>query len=43
MAHGVQYGVYLELSNDGKNAAIKPTMNKWVPLFLTAVRSLYSD
>ena len=41
MAHGVEYGVYLELANNGLNQAIRPTMNKWAKLFIAAVRRLY--
>lgn len=28
IAHGVDYGVYLELANDGKYAILEPTMNE---------------
>lgn len=41
MAHGVEYGPYLELANNGLNEAIRPTMNKWAKLFIAAVRRLY--
>ena len=41
MAHGVEYGPYLELSNDRQNEAIRPTMLKFTNSFLEAVRKLY--
>lgn len=43
MAHGVSYGVYLELANDGRNQAIRPTMQKYIGRFLRDVEKLYAD
>lgn len=43
MAHGVEYGPYLELANDGKNQAIKPIMQRFAGRFLKDVKELYSD
>jgi hypothetical protein len=33
MAHGVQYGVYLELANDGKHESIRPIIKHFLPQF----------
>lgn len=43
MAHGVEYGPYLELANDGANAAIRPTMQKYIGRFLRDSRRIYAD
>ena len=43
MAHGVQYGVYLELANDRQNEAIRPVIQRYAGRFFRDVRSLYSD
>lgn len=43
MAHMVEYGVYLELANNGKNEAIRPTMSRYSRLFLDAVKKLYEE
>lgn len=40
IAHAVEYGIYLELANDRKHEALRPTINKWGPLFLAAVANL---
>ena len=29
MAHGVEYGIFLELAKDGKYAILEPTVNKY--------------
>ncbi len=42
MSHGVEYGAYLELANNGKNQAIKPTVDKIKPEFFKAIRRIYS-
>jgi hypothetical protein len=39
-AHGVQYGVYLELANDGKHSAIWPMMIEWSAKYLEAAKAL---
>lgn len=41
MAHGVEYGPYLELANNAQNQSIVPIMSKYVPLFIDAVKKLY--
>jgi len=33
LAHGVQYGTYLELANDGRYQAIRPVINHFLPGF----------
>jgi len=38
VAHGVPYGVYLELANDRRNQAIKPIIEAFSGPFFTAVR-----
>lgn len=43
MSHSVEYGTYLELANDERHAAIRPIINKWGPMFISAVKKLYSD
>lgn len=43
MAHGVEYGPYLELANDGKNQAIRPVIQRYAGRFFRDVRSLYGD
>lgn len=43
MSHGVKYGVYLELANDEKHAAIRPTIMKFLPQFKEEVKKLYAD
>jgi len=40
IAHGVEYGVYLELANDGKYQALKPTLNKFAKMFFTDARRI---
>lgn len=41
MAHGVDYGVYLELANDRRNEAIRPTIQRFSGRFFQAVKGLY--
>jgi hypothetical protein len=41
MSHGVQYGVYLELANDGKHAAIRPVINKFYKAYEKEIREIY--
>ncbi len=43
MAHGVQYGIYLELANDRRDAAINPTMVKFTRFFIKDLNKLYKD
>ncbi len=40
IAHGVQYGVYLELANDRKNEILRPTIQAFGSEFLVGVRRL---
>jgi hypothetical protein len=41
MAHGVDYGPYLELTNDRRNEAIRPEVEKQAPVFIGEARKLY--
>jgi len=41
MAHGVEYGPYLEFKDDGKNAAIWPVVRDHVQPFLKDLKELY--
>jgi hypothetical protein len=41
MSHGVSYGVYLELANDRKHEAIRPTIQRFASRFINAVKRLY--
>lgn len=43
MAHGVSYGPYLELANDGVHAAIRPTIKRFAGRFFQDVQRLYRD
>lgn len=43
LAHGVEYGVYLELANDGKNQALRPTTERFAGRFFDDAQSLYKD
>lgn len=40
MAHGVDYGVYLELANDRRHEAIRPVTFEWGKRFLENARKL---
>lgn len=41
MAHGVDYGVYLELANDRRNEAIRPIIQRFSGRFFKAVEKIY--
>lgn len=41
VAHGVQYGVYLELANDRKREALRPIVEEFVDPFIKDLRELY--
>lgn len=41
MAHGVQYGTYLELCNDRRDAAINPVMGIYTQYYLFDANNLY--
>lgn len=43
LAHGVQYGIYLELANDRQNAALWPVILKFQADFYRDVKKLYGD
>ena len=43
MAHGVQYGVYLELANDGRHEAIRPVIQRYVGRFYRDLKKLYGE
>jgi hypothetical protein len=43
LAHGVQYGVYLELANNRKHEALRPMINKWSKPFFEDLKKLYGD
>jgi hypothetical protein len=42
MAHEMDYGVYLELANDGVHAAIRPTINNFFWKFYKKARLIYN-
>jgi hypothetical protein len=41
LAHGVFYGVYLELANDRKHEALRPIVQQYAEKFLKDIRKLY--
>lgn len=41
MAHGVQYGAYLELANDRKHEAIRPIIQRFAGRFLADARKIF--
>lgn len=41
MHHFVQYGVYLELANDGKHEAIRPVIMHFLPQFKKDVEKIW--
>lgn len=43
MAHGVAYGIALELANNGRHAAITPVIRRFAPRFFRDVQEIYSD
>ena len=43
LAHGVEYGVYLELANDGKNQALRPVVSNFVQPYFRDAKALYKD
>jgi hypothetical protein len=40
MAHGIDYGVYLELSNDRRNEALRPLIEKYGRAYIEQVRKI---
>lgn len=43
MAHGVQYGVYLEMANDHAHEAIRPIVKRYAGRFFRDARKIYKD
>ncbi len=43
MAHGVEYGIDLELGNNGRNEAIKPVIDHFKADFFADIRKIYHD
>ena len=43
MAHGVYYGVYLELANDRAHESIRPIVQRYAGRFIRDVKALYVD
>jgi hypothetical protein len=43
LAHGVYYGVYLELANDRKHESLRPIVQHYAGRFLADVRKMYAD
>lgn len=41
IAHAVEYGVYLELANDGRYQALKPTVDKFAKKFLADAKRIF--
>lgn len=42
LAHGVEYGIFLELSNAGRYAIIAPALDHWGPILWADIRALLS-
>jgi len=43
LAHGVDYGVYLELARDGQNAILGPTLNAAAPRIYRSYERLWKE
>lgn len=43
IAHGVEYGVYLELANNRDSEALRPTINKFAKPYFNDAEKLYKD
>jgi hypothetical protein len=43
LAHGVDYGKYLELAHNRKNAALEKTIKAEVPYFMDDIKKVFSD
>jgi len=43
LAHSVEYGVFLELANDGEHAILKPTLDAAIPEIYAAYEKLWKD
>jgi hypothetical protein len=42
LGHGVYYGKYLELKNNGRFATVRPTMEHYYPIIMDAMREMMS-
>lgn len=40
LSHGVDYGIYLELSNAGRYAIVNPGLDHWAPILWRDVREM---
>ena len=43
MAHGINYGVYLELANDRQNAAIVKIVKELLPEYKKGLKKIYGS
>jgi hypothetical protein len=43
LAHGVDYGICLELAHEKKNAIIAPTINKFAPEVVEDLRGIMGE
>jgi hypothetical protein len=43
IAHGVDYGVYLELANDREHESLRPIIQRYAGRYLERIKSLYAD
>lgn len=43
IAHGVSYGVYLELANDRKHEALRPIIQRFAGRYIAELKALYGD
>ena len=43
MTHGIFYGIWLELANEGRHAAIRPIIGIQAKIFFKEAKALYSD
>ena len=41
LAHGIEYGIYLELANDRKHKALKPIMSGLAISFIRRLKNMY--
>lgn len=43
IAHGIDYGKFLELANDRQNEAIRPLIRRFFTRYHSAIKKIYSD
>jgi hypothetical protein len=43
LAHGVEYGKYLELAHNRKHAALEKTVKAQVPYFMDEIKKVFGD